>query len=59
MSLVKYIKVYEKEHGIKLLTHEKSILKAIQDGKMTYYNPNGSPVQSVLDAYEEYKNENL
>lgn len=57
MDLVEFVENYVKENNLKLLPHHKSMLKAIEAGKMTYYHgrSNGKSVlQEVLKAYYEH-----
>lgn len=59
LNLTDFIEQYLKEKGIKLETHQKSMLKAITEGKMLYYRGTRgvgkSALADALVAYEEYK----
>lgn len=62
MDLVKFATQYEKDNNIKLLKHQKDILKSMSEGKLFYYNPHESLLQDIIDAFSGIsidKNENL
>lgn len=62
-ELVEFVENYLKENDLKLLTHQKGILKSIEEGKMMYIVGNGGSGESVLanalKAYEEFKEKDL
>lgn len=61
MNIGEFVENYVKEKGLKLSTHQKGMIKAIEDGKMMYY-PGRVTGKSVLaeavNAYLKYKEEN-
>lgn len=58
MTVTEFVENYVKENDLKLLPHHKSMLKAIEVGKMTYRYSGKSNGKSVLadalQAYSEY-----
>jgi len=56
MSLVEFVENYLKEHNLKLLSHQKDILKSITEGKMVYTvgsRSGKSILAEAIKAYEE------
>ena len=56
ISLADFVDNYLKEHDLKLLAHQKSMMKSINEGKMIYYGRGEkSSLGNILQAYEKYK----
>lgn len=59
--MTEFVEQYIKENDLKLETHQKSILKSIKEGKMTYSQGGAVHSESVLlqalQVYEQYKEE--
>lgn len=54
MSITEFVEAYAKENKLKLLPHHKSMLKAMEAGKMTYYHGRTNGKSVLVDALQAY-----
>lgn len=58
MELKEFIEKYVKENNLKLLPHQKEMIKAMEQGKMYYTggrSNNKTPLAEAVDAYYQWR----